>query len=302
MIKLPCGQCAGCRLERSRQWALRCVHESSLHSNSYFVTLTFNESHVPTDGCVRPRHLQLFMKRLRKWYDSHLKGASTQAAPAARECIRFYGVGEYGDSGARPHYHLCLFGLVLPDLKVFQRRPGYVTYTSATLERLWPFGFALVAELTFETAAYAARYVMKKMTGGLADRNYVVLDDETGALQELEPEFSVMSRGGRAVDPVTGKKRGGLGRGWFNQFGMEVYNDRQASCIVNGREVRPPVAYDRWLEVENPEAFARLKLQREVKMKEFRRSGELHPRRLSVQEEVLKARQKFYTKRSYESQ
>lgn len=67
-IEIPCGQCIGCRLERSRQWAMRCVHEASLHDDNCFVTLTYNDQHIPSDAGLRHRDYQLFMKRLRKAY------------------------------------------------------------------------------------------------------------------------------------------------------------------------------------------------------------------------------------------
>lgn len=67
-IKIPCGQCIGCRLERSRQWAMRCVHEASLHLDNCFITLTYNDQHIPSDAGLRLRDYQLFMKRLRKAY------------------------------------------------------------------------------------------------------------------------------------------------------------------------------------------------------------------------------------------
>lgn len=67
-LKLPCGQCIGCRLDRSRQWAMRCVHEASLHDDNCFITLTYNDENIPFDASLRHRDYQLFMKRLRFKY------------------------------------------------------------------------------------------------------------------------------------------------------------------------------------------------------------------------------------------
>lgn len=67
-IEIPCGQCIGCRLEHSRQWAMRCVHEASIHDDNCFITLTYNDTNIPSDGGLRHRDYQLFMKRLRKAY------------------------------------------------------------------------------------------------------------------------------------------------------------------------------------------------------------------------------------------
>jgi len=98
-VVVPCGQCIGCRLEKSRQWAIRCVHESKCHDDNIFVTLTYNNENLPKDGSLCLADLQKFMKRLRKKY-----GAG----------IRYFACGEYGEKLKRPHYHVCIFGLNFP--------------------------------------------------------------------------------------------------------------------------------------------------------------------------------------------
>ena len=100
-IDVPCGRCVGCRLERSRQWAIRCVHEASLYDNNCFITLTYDSDHVPSDGSLRVEDFQNFMKRLRK-----------SVAPRR---VRFFHCGEYGERGDRPHYHAILFNLDFDD-------------------------------------------------------------------------------------------------------------------------------------------------------------------------------------------
>lgn len=156
-LQVPCGQCVGCRLERSRQWAVRCVHEASLYTDNCFVTLTYNDDFLPEDRSLHYRHFQLFMKRLRK---RHGDG------------VRFYMCGEYGEKQGRPHYHACLFNFRFSDMRLWQERNGVKLYRSAELERLWPFGFCSVGEVTFESAAYVARYIMKKVTGDAAESHY----------------------------------------------------------------------------------------------------------------------------------
>ena len=118
-LKIPCGRCVGCRLERSRQWANRCMLELQYHESSYFVTLTYDDEHVPVtyysenvDGearsglTLRARDLQLFMKRLRKEH--------------SYERLRFFACGEYGSNSYRPHYHAIIFGLTLDDFCLYQ--------------------------------------------------------------------------------------------------------------------------------------------------------------------------------------
>ena len=95
-IKVPCRKCIGCRLDYSLQWSTRMLCESKTHKTSSFITLTYNDSHLPLNKTLIKRHLQLFFKRLRKAYPN--------------QNIRYYGVGEYGDEGQRPHYHACVFG------------------------------------------------------------------------------------------------------------------------------------------------------------------------------------------------
>lgn len=117
-VTLPCGQCIGCRLEHSRQWAIRCLHEASLHEHNCFLTLTFDDEHLPKSESLDVRDLQLFMKRLRKEYG---KG------------IRFYACGEYGEKYYRPHYHLCLFNHDFHDKYLWKMSNDKPLYRSKSL-------------------------------------------------------------------------------------------------------------------------------------------------------------------------
>ena len=65
-VEFACGQCIGCRIERSRQWAIRCVHEAQLYEANCFITLTYAPEHLPKNGSLVLEHFQKFMKRLRK--------------------------------------------------------------------------------------------------------------------------------------------------------------------------------------------------------------------------------------------
>ena len=152
-LKLPCGQCIGCRLERSRQWATRIMFESQLHEKNSFITLTYSNEHLPFPPSLDHRHFQLFMKRFRKEFK-----------------LRYYMCGEYGDKFFRPHFHACLFGVDFKEDRVLVKRSpsGHDLYRSPTLERFWTFGQSAIGDLTFESAAYVARYVTKKITGDLA--------------------------------------------------------------------------------------------------------------------------------------
>lgn len=262
-VKLPCGQCVGCRLERSRQWAIRCMHEASLHEKNCFITLTFNQEFLETRKNVWSldyHDWRLFMMRLRKKFGKN---------------IRYYHCGEYGQMCAncnrslfycdcktaqivvlgRPHYHACIFGFDFPDKEIFRQTPtGHILYTSKSLEDLWTdpitkmqMGFCTIGDVTFESAAYVARYIMKKITGDeeKIDAHYVRFD--TGEI--LKPEYTTMSR------------RPGIAKGWIDQFMDDVYP--HDFIIVNGKKCRPPRYYDGQLKTERPYTFDDIKFIRE---------------------------------------
>ncbi|QCQ84829.1 replication initiator protein [Blackfly microvirus SF02] len=214
-LRLPCGQCIGCRLEKARQWAVRCMHEKRMSSCSAFVTLTYRPEEVPEGGSLRRRDLVLFMKRLRRRF-----GAG----------IKFYACGEYGDQLSRPHYHLLLFHMEFPDAKpVGTAKGGQTLFSSEILRELWPMGHNWIGEVSFESCAYVARYILKKVTGALAEDYYQTITVE-GQIIDREPEFTVMSR------------RPGIGAKWFDAYYPEAY--AWDSVIMNGKESKPPRFYD----------------------------------------------------------
>lgn len=245
-VEVPCGQCIGCRLERSRQWAIRCVHEAQLHSENCFITLTYNNDHLPADGSLDVTHWQKFMKRLRKKYG---------------DGIRFFHCGEYGHQLGRPHYHACIFGFDFPDKVLWKQSPsGERLYRSASLESLWPFGYSSVGTLTFESAAYVARYIMKKHLGQGADDHY----------GGKKPEYTTMSR------------RPGIAAGWFEKFKGDVYPSDEV--ILRGKAMKPPKYYDGLYEVLDPDAFEKMKVKRKKSAKI--RSADSTRDRLRVREKV----------------
>lgn len=233
-LTVPCGQCIGCRLERSRQWAVRMMHEASLHADNCFVTLTYSNEHLPPYGSLVKADFQKFMKRLRK-----------EIAPAR---VRFFHAGEYGDRLGRPHYHVCLFGYGFPDKVEFTRRGGHPVYRSRLLERVWPYGLSEIGSLTFESAAYVARYVTKKVTGQAAEDHYCIADAESGEAVMLQPEYATMSR------------RPGIGARWLEKFSDEVYPNDEV--VMRGRAMKPPRAYDVRFKEQFPELFAQVRSRR----------------------------------------
>lgn len=233
-IDLPCGRCIGCRLERSRQWATRIIHEAKSNDFNSFVTLTYSAEHLPRRGSLDYSDFQRFMKRTRKHYGQK---------------IRYYVCGEYGEQLERPHFHACLFGIDFSHDRVLWSNRGFRLYRSPTLEKLWPFGYSTIGELNFETAAYTARYVMKKVTGDMAKSHYERIDPDTGEIYQLTPEFNKMS-----LKP-------GIGSKFIESYMGDVYPHDY--LIVNGVKTKPPRYYDKKFEAHDPDAFDNLKADRQ---------------------------------------
>lgn len=210
-LDLPCGQCIGCRLRRARDWSVRIMHEAQTSERSCFITLTYDDEHLPVDGSLQYRDFQLFMKRLRA-----LTGVK----------VRFFMCGEYGPENLRPHYHACIFGEDFKKDRVAAGTSGSGEkfYSSERLNKLWGRGIVSVQALTMASAAYTARYVVDKITGEAAEGHY----------EGREPEFMRCS-----LKP-------GIGYEWFAKFGMgDVYRHDKA-VIEGGRmEVAPPKYYDK---------------------------------------------------------
>ena len=260
-LTLPCGQCIGCRLERSRQWAMRCMHEAQLHQNNCFITLTYDNDHLPGDQSLHYPDFQRFLKRLRK----SLGGAK----------VRFYMAGEYGEKYHRPHWHACIFGYDFPDKKLFKRTSsGSLIYRSEHLETLWPFGHSSIGDLTFESAAYTARYIMQKQTGKQSTSHYTRIDTETGEINQVKPEFNKMS-----LKP-------GIGYEWYKKYTSDVYpNDY---VVIRGKKVKPPKFYDKKYKTDYPYEYDELIYKRETSAKLH--SEDNTPERLVVKEQVTKAK------------
>lgn len=241
-VEIPCGRCTGCRLEQAAGWAARMLHEAKLYKHNYFVTLTYNNATLPLTvqglPTLRPEDFVLFMKRLRQ--DAVRNGwggaGALPSPPPANDTagIRYFQCGEYGETTYRPHHHAILFNCPLPDLKplhMTRARNAHALYTSATLERTWKHGIISVGQVTYETAAYVASYVTKKILGPAAADHY------RGRI----PEYSTMSR------------RPGIGRDFLEKYVTEIYE--HDTIIVRGHEMRPPKYYDRVLERRDPDTY-----------------------------------------------
>lgn len=253
-IKLPCGQCIGCRLDRSRAWAIRCVHEAQLHHENSFLTLTYNLRNCPADYSVDRRDFQLFIKRLRK------------SNPG--KTIRYYHCGEYGkecsvcrknqnsctcqvfsETLGRPHYHALIFGHDFEDKKLWkQNKNGDNLYISKKLSKLWPLGFSSLGAITYQSAVYTARYIIKKISGDPALDHYLWSNPETGETFDRQPEYTTMSN------------RPGIGHDWLQKYRTDVFPGD--FVVINGRRHPTPRYYSELLKQEQPKQFRRIRGQR----------------------------------------
>lgn len=255
-FELPCGRCIGCRLEKARQWGMRCLHEKKMWEHNAYVTLTYSDEFLPEGNSLVLRDLQLFMKRLRK------------AKPAP---LRFFAGGEYGEETGRPHYHLLLFNCRFDDRMFYSyNKRGEPLFVSKELSELWFQGHSTIGEVTFDSAVYCAKYALKKVNGEMAYEHYQFIDED-GVVYDRTPEFAVMSR------------RPGIGRMYYDKYGAEVR--AHDSVVINGREVRPPRYYDVRSKAVDAVGFERH--QRERKRMAVLNRADNTPERLRVKEKLM---------------
>lgn len=274
---IPCGQCIACRINYSKEWAARCIMETIYHEENWFVTLTYDNDHVPTIDLrtgeltrggywileeknpgkeiiqslsLLPLDLQLFMKRMRITQQRNGWGN-----------IRFYSCGEYGGQTLRPHYHILMYGLHVPDLTYFKtdKDTGCEYYLSEYIAKIWGMGHIIIGKVTWNSCAYVSRYVMKKQLG--KDENGLTAKDrylEAG----LEPEFVRMS-----LKP-------GIGQQYYQDHKQEIYLNDEI-ILPGGKKpivMKPPKKFDEWFENEYPDQLAIIKEAREEGVRESQRN------------------------------
>lgn len=238
--ELPCTKCLGCRLEKSKEWALRCWHESQLHVHNSFVTLTYDDAHLPPNGSLVPKDLKAFFKKLRY----HI-------GP-----FRYYACGEYGDKTNRPHYHVLLFGYAFPDRTFWRKtKHGHLIFRSQELEAIWTKGNSDIGTVSFQSAGYVARYIIKKQNGEYGYREYAIPDPATGEIVGSKvPPFTRMS-----LKP-------GIGYWYYNKHKTDFFPHDYA-VMPNGKETAVPTYYRELLRREDPELYEELRAERVEKAK-----------------------------------
>lgn len=269
-----CGKCVGCLLEDARQWAVRCVHETKMHAESCSILATYDPKSLPADLSLVPEHFVGFLKRLRerlRW--------------AEKPPISFFMCGEYGETNSRPHYHSLLFGFTPPDA-VFYRttKAGSAIFTSDYLSDVWSHGVVHVGACNFESAAYIARYQLKKPNYDKTE----MIDVFTGELIRRVPEYRNMS-----TKPAIGKR-------WLDKYKSDLYP--RDGAIVNGRRQNIPRYYDVKYAEEHPEEMDAIKAARcakaDLKYDRLRLEAKSEGRNEYVPEDVFRSRTEEIVKRA----
>lgn len=261
---LPCGKCLGCRANQARDWAVRIMHERQMHEHGWFITLTYDNERIPLHGSLHPPDLQTFFKALRK------------RLPPKK--LSYFACGEYGENTQRPHYHAVLFGPDFLDRIPGPTRNSHPTWRSQTLDRIWGHGLTDITHLTAGTASYIAGYVRKKISKRSHPNAYTRVDDHTGEIFDIQPEFTRMSR------------RPAIAKRWLEKFWTDVYPKDEV--VLSGRPYRPPRFYDKWMAQHHPDILEDVLTKRE------QHAVFLDDAKLASKEAIHKARVSLYQKRN----
>jgi len=250
-LNLPCAQCIGCRLNHAEGWAIRMIHESQLHEQNSFLTLTYSDENLPPNGNLRYEDVTKFIKKLRKVL------SKTQF----KNTIKYYRVGEYGENFSRPHYHIILFGFDFSNTqikyknklnsKTLWRSKPHKYYISSLLNDLWTFGHCEIGDVNYQTCMYVAKYVTKKVNGKNKTAHYSRCDQH-GEIFQLEQEKSSMSR------------KQAIGKAWLEKFYTDIYP--KDFCVHSTKKLKTPKYYDKWLEKYHPSLYDSVKSERESSM------------------------------------
>lgn len=241
----PCQKCIGCRRSDAYQKTVRVRHESLMHDQSSFLTLTYSPENLPKDGNLSRVDSQLFLKRLR-----------INLSRKFGLKIRVFGCGEYGERFRRPHYHIIVFGFDPPDKELLYEKRGFPLYRSSFIEDAWGLGHVSVGSVTWESSAYCCGYVIKKINGKESFDRYArtdTLDKETGDIQMRPKEFGIFSN------------RVAIGRDWYEKFSeTDLWN--KGFLTVDGRKSAPPKYYQRLFKEQFPDRYDEWKASQKVQV------------------------------------
>lgn len=288
---IPCGKCIGCRLDYSRQWANRGYLEAKMHDHNWFITLTYNDEHLPMKdfvqyenkiyprqenwtGTLVMRDLQLFWKKLRKRVDK----------------VRYLACGEYGGITGRPHYHAILFGSEFETDTFYNARynNNNLYWQNKIIEECWDKGFSYIGEANWNTIAYVARYVTKKQYGEYADEEY--------------------AKKGREKEFITCSRNPGIANEYYNLYADEIYkSDKILFHNTNGNFYdKPPRYFDKLRErydknaldevKDHRKSFAEARAQRKDRTTSLRRKQQMEIEERSKEERTRQLKRDMVVK------
>ena len=248
----PCRKCLACRLNIAREKAIRAVHESKIHNDNIFLTLTYDNDHLPKDGKLNYLDFQLFMKSLREKINRNIKNKENKIH------VSYMVTGEYGDKTKRPHWHAIIFNYRPTDAKYkYSSDHGEDVFTSTEIRDLWNRGNIEFGSVTMDSAGYVARYAAKKLTHG----------------QDQEHEYHPIHK--------TSSKHA-IGKKWIEKYYKDVFS-KGYIILPDGQKAGIPRYYVDWhkkhhlddhlvfLETIKQQAVTRAKEQAQADELEFKK-------------------------------
>lgn len=282
ITQIPCGVCIGCRLDYSREWANRITLEAKKYkpNESWFLTLTYNDESIPFKQIknkkteeikqgvtLNKKDVQDFFKRLRRHYEYHYK----------HKGIRFYIAGEYGETTNRPHYHACIFNMpIFTENKKYKiNELGQTLWTNEEIEKIWGKGFIAIGRISWDTAAYTARYMLKKQKGPDAKWYY--------ESQAKEPEFTLMSR------------KPGIARDYYEENKEKIYKNDEIIIPKGDKslKIKPPKYYDKLYDIEYHEEMEEIKLNRKINAEKAKETKLKRTTKTEQEIRIIQERQKI---------
>lgn len=261
-LSVPCGSCTGCMLARATNWAVRGSHELATTDEAIFLTLTYDDEHLPKPALVSVDEMQRFIKRLRKHIAQENRTKTKQLGYYKNRSLRYLICGEYGAKTMRPHYHLILFGWRPDDAKKEVTRNGTPIFTSNAIRSRWGLGNHEFGSVTQASIGYTARYTVKK----------------------------IFDRGSAGAEFLLSSRSPALGITWLSKHYNEIYPADKVH--IAGKSYQPPTTYDRWLEKNNPPLYKEV-IRKRVELATTETAKEENTvRRLIIREGVLHNRLK----------
>ena len=251
-LSLPCNKCLHCRINRTREFAIRSHHESLVgpsgpisQDNNHFVLLTYNDKNLPKHGALQASDVKKFLDRIRA--DCAWRGLPSP---------RTFGCGEYGSKTQRPHYHINIFNLKLSDITYLKNLKQNKLYTSTYLTEKWKLGAVTLSPFSHLTAQYTAKYIVKALWA----------DDPPEGDTRVEAPFPLPSQG-----RVATSTQPGLGAFFLDRYAQEIVN--LGAIEIDGALAPIPTYYKKRLQKKHNDLY-KILLQKNYNLIETLRRDE----------------------------